>query len=394
MHGIGSTFGVFFKPLQLEFGWSRTAISGATSLGTLVGGLFGIISGRLIDKFGPKIVIFASAVIFGSGYILMSQMQAIWQFYLFYGVIIAIGGCSGDISTLSTIARWFIGRRGIMSGAVKVGTGLGMLIMPLVANWLISSYDWRNSYFILGIVCMVSISLLSQLFRRDPGQDGLKPYGLQEEVTGSTKLQESGISLEKVIYTRQFWMVSAIYFLILYCANSIWTHIIPYALDIGLSPLAAASTMSFIGGASILGRLVMGSIGDRISSRRALIVCFLIYVAALGCLQFAQEIRTLYLFTLVYGFAHGGFFALTSPLVAELFGTRSHGVIFGVMLFFGAFGGAIGPTVTGLIFDVASSYQLAFLILAAVSIAGLTLSTFLRPMKAKKDVLDSISGQG
>ncbi len=146
MHGVGVTFGVFFNPLQHEFGWSRTAISGALSLRSLLGGLFGIVSGRLNDKFGPKKTIIASAVILGFGYILMSQIRAVWQFYLFYGVIVAVGGSSGDVSTLSTTARWFVGRRGIMSGLVKVGTGAGMLIMPLAANWLISNYGWRNSY--------------------------------------------------------------------------------------------------------------------------------------------------------------------------------------------------------------------------------------------------------
>jgi MFS family permease len=194
---------------------------------------------------------------------------------------------------------------------------------------------------------------------------------------------ESGFSLREVIHTRQFWMLGATYFLIIYCANSIITHITPHALDLGLSTTTAASMISFIGGASIIGRLVMGSTGDRIGNRRALIICFLIYVTALGWLQFAKELWTLYLFTVVYGFAHGGFFALTSPLVAELFGTKSHGVIFGIVLFLGTIGGAIGPTVTGRLFDVRGSYQLAFLILVAVSVTGLVMSSFLRPVKVK-----------
>jgi MFS family permease len=384
MHGANVTFGVFFNPLQSEFGWSRTAISGALSLSSLLLGLFGIVSGRLIDKFGPKIVIATSAVILGLGYLLMSRIQAVWQFYLFYGVIVAVGTSSGDVSTLSTTARWFVGRRGIMSGLVKVGTGTGMLIMPLVANWLIFEYGWRKSYIILGTICMVGILLIAQLFKRDPGQDGLKPYGQREEDTHNVEFVESGFSFREVIRTRQFWTVGAIYFLIVYCANSIITHITPHALDLGLSATTAASMISFIGGASILGRLVMGTTGDRTGSRRALIICFLVYSIALGWLQLAKELWMLYLFTAVYGFAHGGFFALTSPLVADLFGTRSHGIIFGIILFFGTIGGAIGPTVTGLIFDVTSSYHLAFIILAVVSITGLILATSLRLTKGQK----------
>ncbi len=382
MHGANITFGVFFSPLQREFGWSRAAISVALSLSSLLGGIFGIVSGRLIDRFGPKIIIVASAIILGLGYVLMSQMQVVWQLYLFFGVIVGIGTSSGDVSTLSTTARWFVGRRGIMSGLVKVGTGTGMLIMPLVANWLISEYGWRNSYIILGIVCMVGILLIAQLFKRDPAEDGLKPYGSHEQDASNVTQEESGFSLHDATHTRQFWMLGAVYFLIVYCANSMVTHITPHALDLGLSPTAAASMMSFIGGASIMGRLAMGTTGDRFGNRRALTICYLIYVIALSWLQFADELWMLYLFTLIYGFSHGGFFALTSPLVAELFGTKSHGVIFGIILFLGTIGGAIGPAVTGYIFDVTLSYQLAFLILVVVSAIGLILSTFLRPIKA------------
>lgn len=389
MHGANVTFGVFFKPLQNEFGWSRTAVSGALSLSSLLGGLFGIVSGRLIDRFGPKVIIAASAVFFGAGYLLMSQLEAVWQFYLVYGVIVAAGISSGDVSTLSTTARWFIERRGIMSGLVKVGTGTGMLTMPLVANWLISSYGWRKSYIILGIVCMVGILLIAQLFRRDPSQNGLKPYGYREEDTHNTKLVESGLSLPEVAHTKQFWIVSATYFLITYIANSIITHITPHALDLGLSTTSAASMISSIGGASILGRLVMGTIGDRAGSRRALTICFLVYALALGWLQFAKELWMLYLFTGVYGFAHGGFFALTSPLVAELSGTKSHGVIFGIVLFFATIGGAIGPIVTGIIFDATLSYQLAFLILVVVSVIGFTLSVFLNLAKGRLPDIDN-----
>jgi MFS family permease len=384
MHGSGVTFGIFFKPIQNEFGWSRTQVSGASSLGSLLGGIFGILSGRLIDRFGPKIVIACSAIILGSGYLLMSQMQAVWQFYFIYGVIIAIGSCSGDISTLSTTARWFVGRRGIMSGIVKTGTGLGMLIMPLVANYLISRYNWRISYTIIGVLCMVGILLLSQLFRRDPGHYGLQPYGMNETETDSSKLIERGLSLQTAIATRQFWMFSTIIFLFDYCAGSILTHIAPHTLDLGLSSTIAASMISVLGAASIMGRLTFGTTGDRIGNRRALVICFFIFASALCWLQFAKEPWMLYLFTGIYGFAHGGFFALTSPLVAELFGTKSLGVIFGIILFFGAIGGAMGPTVSGFIFDKTSSYNIAFLILAIVSIAGFILSTLLRPVQVEK----------
>jgi MFS family permease len=383
LNGVGVSFGVFFNPLQNEFGWNRTIISSALSANILLSGLFGILTGRLVDRFGPKVVIASSAIVLGAGYLLMSRMQAAWQFYLFYGVLIAIGGCSGDIATLSTTARWFIGRRGIMSGLVKVGTGLGILFVPLAANWLISSYGWRQAYVVLGLACAIGIFIIALLFRRDPAQYGLKPFGLNEDNTGALQPTESGVSFREAIVSKQFWMVSGLFFLIDYCANSVLTHITPHALDIGLSSTTAASMLSVLGGASILGRLAFGFTGDKIGSRRALVVCFVVFVSTLVCLQFAGNALMLYLFTAVYGFAHGGFYSLVAPLIAELFGTKAHGVIFGVMIFFASIGGATGPAVTGLLFDINSNYRLAFLILAGVSLAGLILSTLLKPVNAK-----------
>jgi MFS family permease len=384
LNGVGVSFGVFFNPLQNEFGWNRTIISSALSMNILLGGLFGIITGRLIDRFGPRVIIAASAIILGAGYLAMSRMQTVWQFYLFYGVIIAIGGCSGDISTLSTTARWFIGRRGIMSGLVKVGTGIGILFVPLAANWLISNYGWRQAYVVLGLACAIGIFIIALFFRRDPVQYGLKPFGSDGEDTGTARIAESGVSFHEAIVSKQFWMVSGLFFLIDYCANSVLTHITPHALDIGLSSTTAASMLSVLGGTSIFGRLAFGFTGDKIGSRRALVVCFAVFVATLVWLQFAGNAWMLYLFTAVYGFAHGGFYSLVAPLIAELFGTKAHGVIFGVMIFFASIGGATGPAITGLLFDMASSYRLAFLILAGVSFAGLILSTLLKPMNVER----------
>ena len=383
MHGMYSVYGVFFNPLQTEFGWSRTMLSGAHSLAFFLEGLFAIVVGRLTDRFGPKIIMVACGFVLGLGYSLMSQVNAVWQLYFFYGVIVGIGTGSGNVSLLSTTARWFIKRRGMMSGIVKVGTGAGLFITPLVATWLISSYGWRDSYVILGIISMLGIVSVAQFLRRDPSQKGLEPYGAHEQGASSSYLVSEGLPLREAIYTKQFWMVCAMYFIIWYFAMSMTLHIVPYALDLGVSAARAAGVLSTIGGISILGRVIMGGTGDRVGNRRALVICFLILIIALSWLQLAKGLWALYLFAAIYGFSHGGFFALVSPLVAELFGTRSLGVIFGTVLFITQIGGAIGPAVTGRIFDITRSYQLAFLILLVASVLGFMLSILLRPIRAK-----------
>ena len=143
MFGIFDTFGVFFKPLLTDFGWTRAVTSGAFSLYWIIQGLLAIVVGRVNDRFGPRVVITFCGFIFGLGYLLMSQVSALWQLYLFYGVMIGTGMSGAFVPLTSTVARWFVKRRSMMTGIVVAGIGIGGLIAPPVANWLISIYDWR-----------------------------------------------------------------------------------------------------------------------------------------------------------------------------------------------------------------------------------------------------------
>lgn len=378
--GVFVTFGIFFNPLLDEFGWSRATISAAASINMVSIGFIGIIAGRLNDRFGPRTIIVICGFFFSLGCLLMSQIETIWQLLLFYGVMIGVGISGVDVPLLSTIARWFVMRRGIMSGIIKVGAGVGMLIMPPVANWLIFTYGWRTSYFILGVIVLVIMVAFALLLKRDPSQVGQLPDGEEKVDTVDSSLTDREFSLQKAIHVRQFWMICAIYFFGLFCARAVVVHIAPHAVDLGVSTTNAANVLAAIGGTGIVGRLIFGSVGDRVGNRLAIIICTFILAASFWWLQFARELWMLYLFTSLYGFAHGGFFTLMSPWVAELFGMSSHGVIFGIAFFSGTIGGTIGPVLTGHIFDMTAGYQSAFWICAALCIIAFMLALFLRPV--------------
>lgn len=381
--GLFLSFGVFLKPLVYQFGWSRAVISGASSLSLFFSGVTSIFFGSLNDRYGPRMIMTACGFFLGLGCLLTSQINAIWQLYLFYGVLVGIGISGADVVLLSTVARWFVKKRGMMSGVIMAGTGLGILIMPLVASSLISIYGWRISYIILGTLALLVVISVAQLLRRDPGQMKQLPDGEQKIAFGSLDSAEGGLSLREAIYTRQFWTICTIFLAISLCANVVLIHIVPHAVDIGISTITAAGVLSTIGGASIAGRLIMGSTGDRVGNKWAVIVSLLVFVAAFIWLLVAKELWMLYVFAAAYGFAHGGFFAVGSPLVAELFGISSHGLIFGIVFFSGTIGGAIGPFVAGYIFDVTGSYQVAFVACAAIVIFGLILTMLLTPITDK-----------
>lgn len=382
--GIYGSFGVFFEPIRSEFVSSRAIVSGANSVAFFLAGLFSLITGRLTDRFGPRILIMIYGLVLGLGYFLMSRIDSIWELYLCYGLAIGLGTSCADASLLPTVARWFVKSRGVMSGIVKVGTGVGILIMPLISTWLIVSHNWRYAYAVLAVVIAVGVSVSALFLRRDPAEKGLQPYGVSEKDSKGQKNDE-GYTLKQALRSRQMWIVCSTYFMVWYCTQTIMVHIVPHALDLQMSATSAAGIISIIGAASIVGRLTMGWAIDRVGSRRALTISTCVLAVSFAWLLFARQTWMLYLFVPVYGFAHGAFFALMSPLIAELFGIRSLGSIFGVLLFLGQIGGAIGPVISGYIFDVTQSYQIAFIILLLVSVIGLILSLSLKPVSSRED---------
>ena len=381
IHGLHASYGIFFNSLQEEFQCSRAAISGAHSIGFLIGGFAAIILGRLSDRIGPRIILTIAGIISGLGYFLMSQMTSLWQLYIFYGLIVNIWPMSSDVIALTTIARWFVKRRGFASGLVKAGTGLGMMLMPLIASFLISSQGWRMTYFIISISLVACVVPLSQFLRRDPSLKGLTPYGVEKGL--SADLIKGGYSFKEALHTKQFWMLCVTMFTCWFCANSLLVHLTPHAIDSGFSASMAARLVSILGGTSIAGRVGVATLGDKIGLRKAMLGCFVLTLLMLSWLTFSTAYWQLALFVFLYGFGHGGFFALISPLLAEMFGTKALGSLFGIVTFCATIGGATGPLTLGMIFDNTGSYRIAFLILIAIIAVGLFLVLLLKPVNKK-----------
>jgi len=377
--GIYVSYGVLFNPLMLEFGWSRATISGASSVAFFISGLFAVYIGRMIDKLGPSLIMAISAIFLGLGCMLMYGLNTIWQLYLFFGLIFGIGLSSIDVIALSTIARWFPEKRGFMTGIVKVGTGAGQLFFPLFASWLIVGFGWRNAYLVLGLISLALLSIIAQLLKRDSKKQ--KNHSKSAVLNTNCHQADTDLSFSQATKTVQFWMVCLITLIVVFCLMSVLVHIVPYGRDIGISTHKATGILSTIGGVSMAGRFLTGIIIDRIGSRRSMILSLFILIAGFLWLQTADTLWELYVFACIYGFAHGGFFTIISPIVAERFGIGSHGALFGIVVFSGTTGGAIGPIVVGYLFDISGSYNFPFGLILFVSALGLGLSFFLKPAR-------------
>ncbi|MBT6976108.1 MAG: MFS transporter, partial [Rhodospirillaceae bacterium] len=377
------TFGVLFPELEREFGWSRTAISGATSFAFLVTGGCAVLMGRAGDRFGPRAVLSMAGIMFGLGYALLFRMQAVWELYLYLGLLTGIGLAAHDVTTLSTIARWFVRRRGLMSGFTKAGGGVGQVVVPTVMAALIAGPGWRIACLLFGITAIVVLVGTAQMLRRSPAALGLKPDGEAPDPSPNRAQQEVGASFREAFRSRTIWLLGIAKFCDLFCLFTVIVHIVPFGVDHGLHPAMAAGVLSTIGAMSIAGRLLLGGAYDRFGARRSLLACFSLLTASLVWLQFADTTWSLFLFAAVYGPAHGGFFTITSPSVAEYFGTRAHGTLFGLVISCGTFGATLGPIVAGSLFDMWGSYTIAFALLLGFSLAGLAVASMLpRPVQA------------
>jgi MFS family permease len=379
--GVHYAFGVFLKPMLTEFGWSRAITSGAFSLSWLMQGVSAIVMGKLNDRYGPRVVLTICGILVSSGFLMTTQINARWQLYLFYGGFIGSGTGGVYVPLVSTIARWFTSRRNTMTGLAVSGIGFGTFLFSPVANYLISVYNWRTSYTILGITLMVIILVATQFLRRDPEKMGQLPYESQESIEIKQD-DERVYSLKEAVMTREFRLVFAMFFCFGFCFSSIIVHIAPHATDIGKSTATAAGLVATIGIASIAGKVLFGRIGDRIGNKSIYMICFSMMVFSLLWLTPTRQALFLYLFAVVFGLAYGGNATSQSPLVATLFGLQSHGIIMGTVNNGFTVGATLGPFVSGALFDKMGDYEAAFLINAFLSFMGLMLSILLKPKKA------------
>jgi len=381
------SFGVFLNPVLKELGWSRAVISGAYSLSMIIQGIFGILIGGLNDRFGPRIVMTICGVFIGLGYILMAYITSVWHFYVFFGLFIGIGMTGAWIPLLSTIARWFVKRRNLMSGILVSGTGFGAFLAPLIANPLISAYNWRGAYIILGASVLIIIVIVSQFLRRDPARMGLVPYGANSFKERDPEVSTEGFSLRESFYTWQLWIFCGMLFCFGYCLFAVMVHIVPHAIDIGIPEMSAGGILSALGISAIVGRVLLGGAAEKIGNKNIFIIGFLLFTAVLFWITPARELWMFFPFAMFFGLAHGGMGASESPTIASLFGLRLHGLIFGITGLGFALGAAAGPFLTGYIYDITESYRTAFLVCTAIAILGLIQSSILKPTLNKKKKL-------
>jgi MFS family permease len=374
-----TSFGIFLKPVTTQFGWERGPFSVAISITMLVGGAVGIFTGRLSDRHGPRLLVTASGILSGAGFMLMSQIDTLWQVYLIFGFFIALGASSRVVPILSTIPRWFATRRGAAMGLTFTGMAIGSTVGPVLAQSIISAHGWRTAYMVFGLINLALIPLLAQVLRRDPQQVGMRPYGeSQAREEDMAAVPEAGVSVRQAVRTRRFWFLGALLFCVFFIHQVMMGHLAPHAIDIDIAPAAAATIVSVMGAANLVGRNVAGFMSDRIGARSYFSICLFAMTLALAWLLFTGDLWTLYLFVVVYGVAQGGVPVSQTMVVGDLFGLRYLGVIMASTMVMGSMGGSLGAPLAGSIYDSDGTYRLAFVICLVLGALAFAFSLLLR----------------
>lgn len=378
-YGTQYAFGVFFAALVEEFGWSRASLSGIFSLYAFTYSVFALVSGRLTDRWGPRAVIATGGLLLGLGLIAMSRVSALWQPYLCYGLVAALGMSTAYVPCNATVAKWFTRRRGLAIGLASAGGSLGTFALPPAAHFVVSQLGWRGAYLVFGAAILLVLNALALLMRRDPESVGLAPDGDPRPATTAPGPRRHGWTAGRAMRTRAFWLLFAVF-------GATWipvfiplVHLVPMARGLGIAPLLAATLVSALGAAALVGRLVMGGASDHIGRRAALAIALAMQAGAFVGFALARELPGLYTASLLFGFSYGAGSTLFPAAVADFFGREQAGSLAGLLFALAGSMAAWGPLAAGFIFDRMGDYQLAWWLSAGFNVLAFGLLALARP---------------
>jgi MFS family permease len=380
-------FTALFEPLKIEFGWSYAQISFAASLRGLEAGLLAPLVGVLVDRWGPRRLLFSGAIITGLGLMLLSNTTSLGTFYGSF-VVVAIGmsTCSGTV-LMTAVANWFRRKIGIATGIMICGYGFSGLLVPVMVN-LIDRYEWRMAIAILAIG-MVAICLpLSLLVRHKPEQYGYQPDGaVYEDVKSNdyplpVKSAEVNIKAKQAIKSRTFWHITLAILCQAAIVSTMTAHVMPYLSSFGITRAKSSLIASAIPLASIGGRIGLGWLGDRLEKKRLMAGAFAMICGGLLCFGFAPSESNWLLvpFLILYSIGYGGNMTLRASILSEFFGRSSFGAIHGFVIGIMMLGSIAGPPLAGWVFDKWQNYQPIWFALAGLAVAAIVTAATTPPV--------------
>jgi len=383
--GLRSVFGVYIKPMEAEFGWTRGALSGAAAVSLLLLGAVGPFVGRLADRWGPRNVIAISLFVLALGAIGSSFIQKLWHVYVMTGVFMALGAGGVALTTGSTVvARWFEARRGLAIGIAAGGMSAGQLIVIPLATALTVWFGWRTSFLWLGIGLLVLVlPVCLALIRNNPEDRGARPYGATGPAPTRAEAEATRVAgrvgVSEAAQTLPFWLLMGTFFVCGYTSNGmVLTHFMPHALEHNFTAFQASSALGVMGAMNIMGTLASGWICDRFGRRGPLATYYFVRGVSLLFLLYVWNVPSLHLWAALFGLNYISTVPPTTTLTANIYGPYSVGELSGWIFFAHQVGSALGAALAGWVFELTGTYSSAFVSAAVLAFVAAGLAMMIR----------------
>jgi sugar phosphate permease len=381
-------FTAFFEPIAEETGWSYTQISIAASLRGLEAGILAPVAGFLVDRFGPRRLIFFGTLTVGLGLVLLSQTNSLTMFYGAF-VLLALGlsACSATV-LMTAVANWFRKNTGKALGIMACGYGAGGILVPLIVQ-LIDLYQWRTTLIILGLGMWLLGIPLSFVIRHRLEKYGYLPDGeTSVEQVSTPESQDKGVGFKKALRNRNFWHLTIAEMMRLMIFMTVITHVMPYLSSLDISRSRAAFVATSIPLLSIIGRLGFGWLSDNFDKRYVMAGAYSLAGAGILAFSYVQTTWLIFPFLIFFSLSFGAV-VLRGVIVREYFGMAFFGKLLGIIGGIAAVGGVLGPFLAGWTYDTLGSYHPIWLIFAGISIVPVILMLAMKPrnLKHKADLV-------
>jgi len=385
-YGAQYSFGVLFPALTGEFNWERQSIAGAFSLYTLMYSALGFYLGRLTDRLGPRLILICGSLCLGLGIGLISWISAPWHLYAAYGLLASWGMSAVYVTANPIVVKWFIIRRGLAVGLAQSGLGIGIILDPPLTGYLIAAFGWRIACMVLGssvflVLFITSFYLIGppELIGQAPDGIGRGPGDERQDPFWEATLKEETWTVREAMRTKSFWVLTAIFFCTWLFVFLPLVHLVIFALDIGLSRESALVALGFLGGASALGRIVMGAFSDRVGRKTALGISLTLQGFSWLWILGTSNAWMLILFGCVFGLSYGGVSSIFPSIIGDYFGRLRAASVIGAIFTLSGIATAVGPVVGGYLYDLTHTYRLAFILGALTNFLALSLVIISKP---------------
>ena len=390
------SFGTYVALMQADFGWSRTTFSIAFAMQRAESGILGPIQGWAIDTYGPRRIMMVGMVLFAAGFMMLSQIETIWTFYIAF-MLIAIGASlSSFLSLVVAVVNWFRVRRTRALGLLSLGFAVGGFAATPMAL-IIEDIGWRSAAFASGLAVLVIGIPLARVVRHRPEDHGLLPDGASSRASladdpDDDEDEEFGMGTREALRTPAFWLISFGQASALLVIGALMVHLVVYIhedLGFSLGLAAFAITVQTIG--QVAGQLAGAYFGDRWPKRPLIVAALLGHALAILVLAFASTLPMVYVAVAINGTAWGLRTPLQMAIRADYFGRKSFGTIMGFSSLVIMSGMIVGPTFAGVMYDRTGSYQVSFIVLAVFAALGAVLFAFARPPAGSPSALPAVT---